>query len=67
VFYAVSSCWHRDCSMIKAEGDKMETIIEIVHHTEHLKPAVRVELLSYIMLMSITVLLGVVHAVLKRP
>ena len=45
----------------------METIIEIIHHTEHLKPVVRVELLSYIMLMSITVLLGVVHAVLKKP
>jgi hypothetical protein len=44
----------------------METIVEIIRHTEHLKPVVRVELLSYIMLMSLTVLLGVVHAVLKR-
>ena len=44
----------------------METIIEIIPHTGHLKPVVQVELLSYIMLISITVLLGVVHAVLKR-
>jgi hypothetical protein len=52
--------------MIKTEGDKMETVIEIIHHTEHLKPVVRVEVLSYIMLISLTVFLGVVHAVLKR-
>jgi len=44
----------------------METIIEIIHHTDHLKPVVQVELLSYIMLISITIFLGIVHAVLKR-
>jgi len=44
----------------------METIIEIIHHTEYLKPVVQVEVLSYIMLMSLTVFLGVVHAVLKN-
>jgi hypothetical protein len=44
----------------------METIIEIVRHTEHLKPAAQVELLSYITLLSLTVLLGVIHSLLKR-
>ena len=44
----------------------METIVEIIHHTEHLKPVARVEFLSYLMLITITVLLGVVHSILKR-
>jgi hypothetical protein len=44
----------------------METIVEIIHHTEHLKPVAQVEVLSYILLMSLTVFLGVVHALLKR-
>jgi hypothetical protein len=58
--------WHRDCSRIKTEGEKMETIVEIIHHTEHLKPVARVEILSYVMLISLTVLLGVVHSILRR-
>ncbi len=44
----------------------METIVEIIRHTGHLKPVVRIEVLSYAMLVTITVLLGVVHSLLKR-
>ncbi len=58
--------WHMDCSLISVEGGRMETIIEIVHHTEHLKPVARLEIISYVMLVSITILLGIVHSFLKR-
>ncbi len=44
----------------------METIIEIIHHTEHLKPVAQLELFSYISLVSLTVLLGVLNCILRR-
>ncbi len=44
----------------------MEGIIEIVRHTEHLIPALRVELLCYVGLTLLTFLLGVVGTLLRR-
>ncbi len=44
----------------------MADIIEIVRHTEHLIPVLRVELLCYVGLLSLTVLLGVVSVILRR-
>ena len=41
-------------------------ILEIFHHTAHLKPVAQLELFSYICLASLTVLLGVVNCLLRR-
>ncbi len=44
----------------------MGEIIEIVRHTEHLIPALRVELFSYVALVTLTVALGLASFFLKR-
>ena len=44
----------------------METVIEIIHHTEYLRPALQVELFSYVCLVSLTILLGICNVLLKR-
>jgi hypothetical protein len=50
---------------VKEEGS-METIIEIVHHTGHLKSVLQVELFSYISLITLTIFLGAVSAYMRR-
>ncbi len=44
----------------------METIIEIIHHTAHLKPAAQLELSLYVSLVILTILLGIVGCLLRR-
>jgi hypothetical protein len=50
----------------KAGGSQMESMFEIIRHTAHLKPVAQLELFSYISLVSLTVLLGVVNCLLRR-
>ena len=45
----------------------METIIEVIHHTDHLKPVLRVEVLSYVLILFVTVSLGIIHSYMRRP
>jgi len=44
----------------------MESMVEIIRHTAHLKPVAQLELFSYVSLVSLTVLLGVVNCLLRR-
>ena len=44
----------------------METMFEIIRHTAHLKPVAELELFSYISLIALTVLLGIVSCLLRR-
>jgi len=53
-------------SLNKAGGSKMESMFEIIRHTAHLKPVAQLELFSYVSLVSLTVLLGVVNCLLRR-
>jgi len=44
----------------------METIIEIIHHTNHLKPVAQLEVLTYVTLIFLTVSLGIANVFLRR-
>jgi len=44
----------------------MEGMFEIVRHTAHLKPVAQLELFSYVSLVFLTVLLGIVSCLLRR-
>jgi hypothetical protein len=44
----------------------METIVEIIHHTNHLKPVVQLEIITYVSLVFLTVSLGIVNVLLRR-
>ncbi len=44
----------------------METMIEVIHHTGHLKSVLRAEVVSYILILFITVSLGIIHAFMRR-
>ena len=44
----------------------MESMLEIIRHTAHLKSVAQLELFSYVSLVSLTVLLGVVNCLLRR-
>jgi hypothetical protein len=51
--------------MARKEG-AMETIVEIIHHTNHLKPVVQLEILTYVTLIFLTVSLGIANVWLRR-
>ena len=44
----------------------MESMVEIIRHTAHLKPVAQLELFSYVSLVSVTILLGIVGCILRR-
>ncbi len=44
----------------------MESIIEIIPHTAHLKPTAQLELFLYVSLISLTILLGIASCLLRR-
>jgi hypothetical protein len=44
----------------------METIVEIIHHTNHLRPVVQLEIITYVSLVFLTVSLGIVNVLLRR-
>ncbi len=44
----------------------MEGILEIIHHTAHLKPAAQLELFLYVSLVSLSILLGIASCLLQR-
>jgi hypothetical protein len=44
----------------------METIIEIIHHTNHLKPVAQLEVLTYVTLIFLTVSLGIANVWLRE-
>ena len=44
----------------------METIVEIIHHTNHLRPIVQLEIFTYVTLIFLTVSLGIASVWLKR-
>ncbi len=50
----------------RQEGEAMETIIEIIHHSDHLKPVLRVEVFSYVLILFIVVSLGIFHSYMRR-
>jgi hypothetical protein len=51
---------------MQVEGGIMESIIEIIPHTTHLRPVAQVELFMYVSLISLTILLGVAGCLLRR-
>ena len=44
----------------------METIIEIIHHTNHLKPVAQLEIFTYVTLIFLTVSLGIASVWLRK-
>ncbi len=44
----------------------MESIIEIIPHTTHLKPVAQLELFLYVSLVSMSILLGIASCLLRR-
>ena len=44
----------------------METIVEIIHHTNHLKPVAQLEIFTYVTLIFLIVSLGIVNVWLRR-
>ena len=60
-----------DTTSFKANGQKqreesMIEVVEVIRHTEHLIPVLRVELLSYLSLVSLAILLGMVNVFVRR-
>ncbi len=44
----------------------MGTTMEVIHHSEHFLPALRVELFSYLGILLLTILMGMLSIFLKR-
>jgi hypothetical protein len=51
--------------MARKDGT-METIVEIIHHTNHLRPVAQLEIFTYITLIFLTVSLGIANVLLRR-